>query len=138
MEYSWQKDSLKDRHGQSMYVTEARRLKTADFGCGQPWRSRLRCVALPNGRERLMGRAARLVSRRMQRHSFHYPDPVTESKVLQPMLLGGGDLKKRRKKQEESLDQARAAKAEGLDSRKRRFADSALSCSKTATGERRC
>ena len=85
-----------------------------------------------------MGRTARFVSRRMQRHSLHYPDPVTESKVLQPMLLGGGDLKKRRKKQEESLDQARAAKAEGSDSRKRRFADSALSCSKTATGERRC
>ena len=66
------------------------------------------------------------------------PLPTALIGILQAKLLGGGDLKKRRKKQAKSLDQARAAKAEGLDSRKRRFADSSLSCSKTATGERRC
>ena len=66
------------------------------------------------------------------------PLPTALIGILQAKLLGGGDLKKRRKKQAKSLDKARAAKAEGLDSRKRRFADSALSCSKTATGERRC
>ena len=66
------------------------------------------------------------------------PLPTALIGILQAKLLGGGDLKKRRKKQAKSLDKARAAKAEGLDSRKRRFADSSLSCSKTATGERRC
>ena len=63
---------------------------------------------------------------------------MTKTQVSQPLLLGGGDVTKRNKKAAKSLEKARAAKAEGSDSRKRRFADSSLSCSKTATGEHRC
>ena len=113
MEYSCQKDSLKDRHGRKMYAAKATKLKTADLALdnhGEPDYDAWRCHT---DRELYGECPPPCVVPLRRRFVNANPLPTALIAISQASLLGGAPPSKRSKARKANCNKARDAKAEG-------------------------